>query len=70
MSLIRCSRCRRNVTLWAHRGDAQRHQWSEDEAGCACRPAPVCTSCDVTLIRDHGFLLLDEDALPGAALLN
>ena len=70
MSLTRCSRCKRDVTLWAHRGEAQNHSWGEDEASCSCRPIPTCATCDVVLLREHGFLLLDEIALPGAALLN
>lgn len=70
MSRARCSRCRQDVTLWAHRGDAQNHSWGNDEASCSCHPIPTCTSCDAALLREHGFLLLDEVALPSTALLN
>lgn len=68
---MRCSSCQSAVLVLAHRGAHQSHSWEgKTERQCTCRPIPLCTLCDVVLIQEHGFLLLDDEALPDIGMLN
>jgi hypothetical protein len=65
MLAARCSECNQDALIWAHRGDADRHKWAnENESSCSCQPHALCGVCDVAVLRGHGFLLLDTEAFP------
>lgn len=70
--LTGCSRCGHDVGLWAHRGAVTHHRWTDtDEGTCGCHPTPICALCDHGLLKEHGLVLVDNDApMTEGVLLN
>ena len=60
--------CLHKAEMWAHRGEKPHHTWAEgDESKCSCQPVLMCGVCHNSVLQEHGFLLLDETALPAQA---
>ena len=56
-----CPACQNtDYLVWAHHGGKDIHRWDDsDEKDCPCQPKAICTKCDVPLLREFGFVVLD-----------
>lgn len=58
---MRCAICDSDLVIWAHNSGVATHHWGDgDEKDCTCGPQAICPICNAGLLKQFGFVVLDD----------